>query len=183
MNLKVLANIARLLDGIDLQRCFIEGRFVYPALFGQLGEYRLKEFKKGYKEKFFFFRIRRIRHFATYILDLINQFSYELSTLPKSKGKPSKIKASPYENVMSYLNSLKQLGYDPEKYCLKDASAIITATNRNALQGSIDAVRSQLKAQNKAIFDLELDMIEENYEEEAKSMIDRYSEILKDQDK
>ena len=180
MTLKELANIARLLDGIDLEKCFEAGRFMYPALFEQLGEYRLKELKKGYKEKFFFFRIRRIRHFARYILDLINEYGYELSTLT-NKGKPSKVKSTAYENVMGYMLSLKQLGYDPEKYCIKDASAMITAANRNALQGNIESVRSQLNPNNKNIFDLEHDMIEDNYEDEVKSMLDRYTEIIKDQ--
>ena len=178
MNIKELANIARIIDGIDLERCVVQGRLYYSALFDQLGIYRIKELQKGFKRPLFYTR----RKFAKYLLSLINEFGYELSTIPQTKGKPAKYKSSVYEIIISYLNSLKQLGYDPEKYCVKDAATIVICANRNALQGNIENIRQQLKTNNRAIFDVEFDDIDpENYEDEVKEMLERYAEVIKDQ--
>ena len=173
MDLKELCDIALILDGVDFRE-FISDTFDFESFYDKLGYYKVLKLKQ-----------RAGKDLDKYVDGLLAEYQYELMSIKSDKPcKPSKFTSTVYENLMSYLVSVKKSGFNPEQITLKDAKTIIEINNRNALQANIYSVRSQLNISEKAIFDMELDEMDvEDYENEVEKMLDNYIERIRNPQK
>jgi hypothetical protein len=165
MTLDKLRNIARLLDGIDL-----EGGDA--ALLNQL-QPRKKELLEYCSEK----------DFVKSFMALYIEFGQELASIyepdaPAKEGKPLSV----YEMVMSYYFNLIKIGFKPTEHTLKDAKMLLRINNRlNTIQNLYN-LRAHLNTSDKVAFNVDMETLEKNNFEDTdliNILIDKTETIIR----
>ena len=169
MNLKELLDIARILDGIELQKYYDKGGFNTPAFFNTINPFKKKEIISKYGQNEF--------------IKLIDQYGYELTTITPKEietiEEPEIIAPSSiYQTITNYYHRFCKLGYDPNTHTLKDAKEILRINNIDMIYQTIANTKASLKPteRKKLSYEIKKAKLEETNFKDIKLL----NEILED---
>jgi len=147
MHLKDVLNIARCLNGIEVEKYEQGGMLNLSALLMDLPKYKRQEL-------------------ALYA-PRIEEYNEELTSL--KSNKPAKPSNEPpitmFQMLLSMWTEIKQMGLDADNMRLLDAKTILEQKGKQNLISNLHSVRDQLKKGDKVNFDVD-------YEELIKSDYD-----------